>query len=92
MSDDERSSLDYTPLAILAETTEEVRESEEPPTKALIILLWDDDGEYSIGFRNAGLSCTQGIALCEVMKQKFLAIMDRRQRERDGEEEEDDDL
>jgi len=45
------------------------------PTKALVLFLDDDDGSYDVHFVQAGMSCSQMLALVEVAKQIFLQDM-----------------
>lgn len=43
--------------------------------KVLVIALDDRDGNYRIGFTQAGLRCSEMVSLIEVLKVKMLAHM-----------------
>lgn len=77
-------SMDWTPLQAAEELVDELRKNNwvsasgvkmGAPDKALLICLWDnDDGfrHYATIFRNAGMTLSECVALCEIIKQKFL--------------------
>lgn len=44
--------------------------------KVIIITLCDDEGSYECGFRQAGMTMSECIALIEITKQLFLQEMD----------------
>ena len=61
--------LDVRELIVQAESTEAVHISSEKrptPTKALVLFLNDTDGQYDVGFRQAGLTMSQALALTQV--------------------------
>lgn len=43
--------------------------------KGFLILLNDDDGQYLVGYRNAGLKMSEALALVEAVKTMILADM-----------------
>lgn len=49
--------------------------SRVPAKKALVILLNTDDGDYTIGYRNAGLSMSECIALTRIAETLFMEEM-----------------
>lgn len=75
--DEERDSLDFTPQMALNDVQKNLngRWKDNLPTKALVILLWDDDSSYSTSFFNAGLSTSQCVALLAKMQYDFLKIL-----------------
>lgn len=44
--------------------------------KKVLILALDDNDQYSISFRQAGMKVSECIALCEIAKTLFLSEMD----------------
>lgn len=83
-------SLDVTPSRVLEDALRNVSNDPEPANKALVILLKDEpDGEYLTQFYNAGMKCSEIVALLEVMKLRVLRQMvphERPSRDDDGEE------
>ena len=71
----EPDAADYTPERLLSEAVERVRADSNPPSKALLLLLWDDDNKYETQFFNAGLKNSEAVALLEVEKQRFLEML-----------------
>jgi hypothetical protein len=63
-------SLDITPERALTEALADCRK--DPPDKAIIIKLWDEGGNYTTSFINAGMSASQVITLLEVMKARMV--------------------
>lgn len=82
-------SLDCTPrMAVEISLRDLDKWNQEPrgePSKALIIFLWDDDGQYNTRFANAGMKTSEMVALCEIMKDRFLGFMRLRESEQAGE-------
>ena len=72
----ESSSLDITPQMAAEDTLSRV--IAEHPTKLFAILLWDDHGEYTTGFQNAGLSMSQIVALLDITKARIIEQMNPR--------------
>lgn len=82
MGDD---AMDYTPQRLLEEALRDFnKESKDaalplpfdrPPDKLLIIGLWDDGGEYTTRFYNAGMKMSECMALCAFMQQRFYEII-----------------
>lgn len=70
---DQLDSLDITPENGLRQALERVKK--EQPTKAFVILLWDDNYDYHTAFHNAGMKTSEAIALLEVMKRRLLDLM-----------------
>lgn len=70
-------SLDITPEMMLRDALEELQTKfgEKPPTKALVIMLWDDGREYDTRFYNAGMKTSELIALVECQKRIFLDLL-----------------
>ncbi len=64
-----------TPERALEEALARVRtDADGPPSKALILLLWDDKPhQYWTAFYNAGMSTSEMVSLCEVHKQRCLS-------------------
>lgn len=60
---------------VLEDTLEEIRSGDYDYSRALVILLDDRDGVFDVTYRNAGLSCSRGVALVEVVKAMLLAEM-----------------
>ena len=67
-------SLDVTPEMACRDALARIQEQQ--PSKAFIVLLWDDDGKFDTGFHNAGLSLSQAVALLEVQKLRLIQLMD----------------
>jgi hypothetical protein len=71
-------SLDITPEGALQEALARIREpGVKPPDKALVLLLWDETGNYDVRFHNAGMKASEMITLCEVHKAHCLRFMNR---------------
>ena len=45
------------------------------PTKLVVLMLDDRDYEYRVSFEQAGMSCSEMLALAEVHKAKCLELM-----------------
>ena len=82
MENEPKDSMDVTPEMALADALKEMREDKYdvpgmkgPPSKAIVILLWDDDGMYYRRFYNAGMKCSEIIALLEIQKAMFVNWM-----------------
>lgn len=67
-------SLDVTPEMACRDAL--ARAQEQQPSKAFIVLLWDDEGKYDTSFHNAGLSLSQAVALLEIQKQRLIKLME----------------
>lgn len=78
--DQVHDSLDVTPQMALRRATRRMekweQEEDGPPSKCLLIFLWDDEDKYTTAFENAGLSTSQSISLIEVMKYRMLKTME----------------
>lgn len=73
----EPDAADFTPGRMLTDVEKRIETefSDNPPSKAIVVLLWDDDDGYRTQFYNAGLKCSEALALLEVEKQKFLKML-----------------
>lgn len=78
-SENEKDSLEFTPEMMLADLLREIREGkykDDPPCKAVVLLLWDEpDGNYQTSFWNAGMSTSQLLALLAVNNHKLLRLI-----------------
>lgn len=57
-----------SPTDALEGCLKDIASGDVDPTKLLIISLDDRDGSYQTSFWQAGMSCSQMVALLEVMK------------------------
>jgi hypothetical protein len=71
---EEKSSLDVTPEQALEEALDRVR-TKRAPDKLLVLMLWDENGRYDVGYHNAGMAMSEMITLCEVHKAQCLKDM-----------------
>lgn len=71
---DPTDSLDFTPEMATQGALRELsgKWKDNPPSKALLIYLWDDDANYGTSFFNAGLTTSQCVALLARMQYDFL--------------------
>ena len=60
---------------MLTDALAEVTEQRTTPTKALFLFLDDTDGLYDVGFRQAGLTMSQALALTQVAQSVLLRGM-----------------
>lgn len=60
---------------MLHEVISDIKHDRRSFNKALVIFLDDTDCQYNPGFANAGMSMTECIGLCEVMKTIFIGEM-----------------
>ncbi len=77
-AEDKRDSLDFTPQMALDDVQKDINGAwkDRPPSKALFILLWDDEpNQYSTSFFNAGMKSSECIALLEKIKHDFLRLL-----------------
>lgn len=65
----------YTVEQMLEQALDEFQCNKIKGKKAIIVFLDDDNDRYDVKFRNAGLSCSQIIALAEVLKASALKHM-----------------
>lgn len=73
---DETENATLSDLAtVLQHEATQVRIGKRRANKALILFLDDEDGAFSIGFRNVNMRCSQGLAVLEVVKIDLLRNM-----------------
>lgn len=65
----------YTPLQTLQAVISDIEEGHISPNKILVISLDNRDGKYNTNFHQAKMTMSECIALCEVMKVRFLQGM-----------------
>ncbi len=79
--DKTKSSLSQSPEQILLDALDMVHEKKigayKNGIKMLTIMLDDTNGRYDINYINAGMSCSEAIALCELTKDLFKDDMTR---------------
>lgn len=68
-------STSYSVEDMLEEELKDVKSGGRKATKAVVIYLDDRNSMFDVNYGNAGLSCSQIIALLEVMKAKMLTEM-----------------
>ena len=73
MADFANNATYVSPEQALESAMERVKEAKTP--KVLILLLDDATGDYNVGFRQAGMKCSEMVALLEVFKQTMLQEM-----------------
>lgn len=56
-------------------TEEETQELMETHKQAMVLFLNNANGEYDVQFYNAGMSCSQMLALLEIAKQNVISNM-----------------
>jgi hypothetical protein len=70
------NSLHWGVADMLRATAKEVESGERECTKALVLFLDDKNGEYNVGFTNAGMSMSECIALARIAESVILAMME----------------
>ena len=61
-----------TPTDPLYEALSDISKGEFAPTKLVVVMLDDRDGQYETRFIQAGMNMSQMVALFEIMKQTII--------------------
>lgn len=76
---EEGDSYDWTPEMIAQQAVKRCQ-AEDPPSKALVILLWDEkESQYDTGFFNSGMKLSEVVALIEYVKHDILRTMQEKE-------------
>ena len=75
MADHSDSSSLWTPEQMADQVAQDYRSGDRSGTKALVLHLDTTDGQYSVGFTQAGMKATEMIALMRVVEANILREM-----------------
>lgn len=84
ISDFTNNALQITPAQLLQRAAVELEQMAGNPdgpqcTKMLLIMLDDRGNNYNTKVRNSGLSCSQEVALLEVVKERVIGCLNGRE-------------
>lgn len=84
-------SYDATPAMALADAQRDLglyrRGPRGEPDKCLVLFLWTNEYQYTTRFTNAGMTCSEMIALLEIQKQRIHRAMEDLSHPQEPEEE-----
>ena len=66
-------SMDWTPKNVLQESLRVCDEDE--PDACVVLMLWNNEGNYDTKFIQSGMKLSEIISLMEVQKHKIIAMM-----------------
>ena len=66
LSNASKDGTRWTVDQMLDSVSNEMKKKEDKPTKALLVLLDDNDDRYDVSLRQAGLTMSQAIAMTDV--------------------------